>query len=129
MSVKDVIQRANKILPGHAAPEGQRDWRWQCIIDLGEYVESDPEDVWSFVAQWGGHPDEDLRSAIATCLLEHLLEHHFHVIFPRVEQRALVDKQFGDMFGICSKFGQAELPENAPRFDALKATVSRGPAA
>jgi hypothetical protein len=123
MSVQDVIERANAILPGRAAPEGQRDWRWQCIIDLGEYVESNPEEVWAFVAQWGGHRDEDLRSAIATCLLEHLLEHHFDAIFPRVEQRALVDKRFGAMFGICAKFGQSELPKNAPRFDALKAAV------
>jgi hypothetical protein len=123
MSVQDVIERANAILPGRAAPEGQRDWRWQCIIDLGEYVESNPEEVWAFVAHWGGHRDEDLRSAIATCLLEHLLEHHFDTIFPRVEQRALVDKRFGAMFGICAKCGQAELPKNAPRFDALKAAV------
>jgi hypothetical protein len=123
MSVQDVIERANAILPGRAAPEGQRDWRWQCIIDLGEYVESNPEEVWAFVAHWGGHRDEDLRSAIATCLLEHLLEHHFDVIFPRVEQRALGDKRFGAMFSICAKCGQAELPKNAPRFDALKAAV------
>ena len=118
-----MIERANAILPGRAAPEAQRDWRWQCIIDLGEYVESNPEEVWAFVAHWGGHRDEDLRSAIATCLLEHLLEHHFDVIFPRVEQRALGDKRFGAMFSICAKCGQAELPKNAPRFDALKAAV------
>ena len=123
MSVQDVIERANAILPGRAAPEEQRDWRWQCIIDLGEYVESNPEEVWAFVAQWGGHRDEDLRAAIASCLLEHLLEHHFDSIFPRVEQRALADKQFAAMFAVCWKFGQAELPENATRFDALKAAV------
>jgi hypothetical protein len=123
MSVQEVIERANAILPGRAASEGQRDWRWQCIIDLGEYVESNPEEVWGFVAHWGGHRDEDLRAAIATCLLEHLLEHHFDTIFPRVEQRARTDKRFAAMFGICSKFGQAELARNASRFDALKAAV------
>ena len=123
MSVHDVIERANAILPGRAAPGGQRDWRWQCIIDLGEYVESNPEEVWAFVAQWGSYRDEDLRAAIATCLLEHLLEHHFDTIFPRVEQRALADKHFAAMFGVCSKFGQADLPKNASRFDALKAAV------
>ncbi len=123
MSVQDVIDRANAILPGRAAPEGQRDWRWQCIIDLGEYVESNPHEVWTFVERWGGHRDEDLRAAIATCLLEHLLEHHFDTIFPRVEQRATVDKRFGETFRMCAKFGQAELPQNASRFDALKATL------
>ncbi len=123
MSVQEVIERANAILPGRAAPEGQRDWRWQCIVDLGEYVESNPEELWAFVEKWGGHRDQDLRAAIATCLLEHLLEYHFDAIFPRVERRVRVDKWFGAMFGICSKFGQAELPGNAPRFDALQAAV------
>ncbi len=123
MSVQDVIERANAILPGRAAPEGQRDWRWQCVIDLGEYVESNPEEVWTFVEKWGSHADEDLRAAIASCLLEHLLEHHFDVIFPRVEQRVRMDKRFGETFGMCAKFGQAELPENAPRFDALMAAM------
>ena len=123
MSVQEMIERANAILPGRAAPEGQRDWRWQCIIDLGEYVESNPEEVWAFVAQWGGHRDDDLRSAIATCLLEHLLEYHFDSIFLRVDQLARADKRFGAMFAICSKCGQAELPANATRFDALQAAV------
>jgi len=123
VSVQDVIERANAILPGRAAPEGQRDWRWQCIIDLGEYVESNPEELWTFVKKWGSHPDEDLRAAIATCLLEHLLEHHFDFIFPRVEQQVSVDKRFGETFGMCAKCGQAELPDNALRFDALMAAV------
>ena len=56
-------------------------------------------------------------------MVEHLLEHHFDTIFPRIEQRALADKRFGAMFAMCAKFGQAELPKNAPRFDALKAAV------
>src|SRR2546423_8384488 len=106
MPVQDVIERANAILPGRAAPEGQRDWRWQCIIDLSEYVESDPQEVWSFVKKWGSHRDEDLRAAIATCLLEHLLEHHFDSIFPKVEEVATVDKRFGDTFDRCNKLGQ-----------------------
>jgi hypothetical protein len=123
MSVQDVIERANAILPGRPAPDGQRDWRWQCIIDLGEYVQSNPEEVWAFVARWGAHRDEDLRAAIATCLLEHLLEHHFDSIFPRVEARARNDKLFASMFGVCARFGQAELPANARRFDALQASI------
>src|SRR6267143_4887931 len=107
MSVQDAIERANAILPGHPAPEGQRDWRWQCIIDLGEYVESNPEEVWAFVAHWGGHRDEDLRSAIATCLLEHLLEHHFDTYLPEVEQAATADRLFASMVQVCCQFAQA----------------------
>jgi len=72
---------------------------------------------------WGANQDADLRAAIATCLLEHLLEHHFELIFPRVERRVSVDKLFADTFTRCAKFGQSDLPENARRFDALKAAL------
>jgi hypothetical protein len=73
MTVMAAIRRANAILPGRPAPDGQTDPRWQAVIAVGEFVEAEPEAVWAFVERWGKHANEDLRSAIATCLLEHLL--------------------------------------------------------
>jgi len=73
MTVHKAIKRAEAILPGVAAPDGETDPRWQRIVDIGQYIESDPESVWEFVSRWGQHHDEDLRMAVATCLLEHLL--------------------------------------------------------
>jgi hypothetical protein len=120
VSVQETIRKAERILPGVAAPDREKDPRWQAVIAVGEFVETNPDEVWEFVARWGGHEDDDLRSAIATCLLEHLLEYHFALIFPRVEKAAKKGRLFADMFCRCGKFGQSEVPDNAKRFDQLK---------
>jgi hypothetical protein len=57
--------------------------------------------------------------AVATCLLEHLLEHHFESVFPRAQQLARRNVRFADTFTPCWKYGQAKLPRNEKRFDAL----------
>ena len=125
MDVTQAIKYANSILPGVPAPEGQDDPRWKAIIDLGEFVQSNPEEVWSFVSRWGVHPDEDLRAAIATCLLEHLLEHHFDLLFPRVEYLATKSTTFGQTFSMCTKFGNAVAEDNSRAFDRLKERILR----
>jgi hypothetical protein len=120
MSLQDCIRRADSILPGIPAPEGEEDPRWQAILEIENYVETNPEEIWPFVVRWGSHPQEDLRNAIATCLLEHLLEIHFELIFPRVREAAEADALFADTFCRCWKLGQAEAPSNSERFDALR---------
>lgn len=119
MSLATAVQRADALLPGVPAPEGEEDPRWAAIIEISEFIPVDPDPIWSFVARWGGHPDEDLRAAIATCLLEHLLEHHFDLIFPRVEHLARSNRFFAETVGMCWKMGQTELPNNSRRFDRL----------
>jgi hypothetical protein len=122
MGVREAIRKANALLPGDPVEEGQ-DPRWQAIIAVQEFIESEPEAVWNFIRRWGGHPQEDLRDAVATCLLEHLLEHHFPVYFPQVEELALSDSLFGDMFLRCWQFGRVEESDNAERFEALQARL------
>jgi hypothetical protein len=70
MTAKEAITEAESLLPGHAAPEGEIDPRMQAIIAVGEFVETEPEAMWSFVERWGASPDRELRAALATCLLE-----------------------------------------------------------
>jgi hypothetical protein len=125
MTVQEAIAAAEALLPGHAAPEGEVDPRWQAIIAVGEFVEDEPEPVWSFVVRWGSSLDEDLRAAIATCLLEHLLQHHFDDFISRVEETAHADRLFGDMAASCWKFGQSEDSARAARFDRLVASIRR----
>jgi len=120
MTVDEALQRANAVLPGRSAPEEQLDPRWQAIIAVGEFVRTEPEAVWSFVERWGKHPSDDLRTAIATCLLEHLLEYHFRLLFPRVEREVRKSTRFADTFSRCWKFGEAENPRNAARFARLR---------
>jgi hypothetical protein len=124
MSIQAAIRDAEWRLPGVAAAEGEEDPRWQAIIAVGDYVESDPEPVWTFADTWGRSDDPDLRSAIATCVLEHLLEHHFDLIFPRVERAVVNSREFADCFSQTWALGQTEIPKNRERFDALKAALS-----
>jgi len=128
MSVTAAIRRAEALLPGRPAPEEQeKDPRWQAIIEIGEYVDSDCDAVWTFAARWGSEGDEDLRAAVATCLLEHLLEYHFERLFPLVRDPARSDPRFADTFLLCGKFGQAEQEENSRRFDDLRVELGSSP--
>jgi hypothetical protein len=94
------------------------------MIRLGPYIPTHPEPIWAFCIRWGKADDPDLRAAIASCLLEHLLEHHFEVIFPRVETEVRRDRRFADCFSQCWTFGAALAPEHRRRFERLKASVA-----
>ena len=120
-TVAEAIAAAEALLPGTAARHHQRDFRWRAIIQVGQFIESNPDEVLSFVLKWGGHEDEDLRSAVATCLLEHLLEHHFDRVVPRLASRIAEDQRFGDMCETCWSFGQAETPSRRMEWQALLA--------
>ena len=102
--------------------------RWDMACMLAMHVEASPDEVWPIVARHGCSEDADVRMAIATCVLEHLLEHHFDLIFPRVEALALADARFAGTFGSCWKFGQSKEPANSARWDALEAKLSPGSA-
>ena len=114
------IEAAERLLPGTPAPEDTEDPRWQAIIAVGDYAESHPEEVWRFVQRWGINAQDDLRMAIATCLLEHLLEYHFDLIFPRVMKLTQSDPLFADTFSNYGKMGQAEAPVFAAMFEKLE---------
>jgi len=96
------------------------DRRWQAAIQLGEHVESDPEAVWPLAAKWGASDDADTRMAIATCVLEHLLEHHFDLLYARVERLALADRRFADTVSSCWKFGKSAELKKGARLEALQ---------
>jgi len=94
--------------------------RWQGAVELGEFLKDYPELVWSMVVKYGSKPNEDLRMAVATCLLEHLLEHHFKKYLPKVEKIILSgNRNFRDTFKHCWKYGQAQTPLNSLRWGRL----------
>ena len=127
MSVDQAIADADAALPGEASDYGEDDPRWDAIVEVGRYSQSNPAEVWQFAARWGNHPQASLREAIASGVLEHLLEHHFELVFPQVEQQVAVDRYFSDTFSRSWKLGKSNLPENSRRFDALLAQVSGSP--
>ena len=76
--------------------------RWQAAIIVGESIESDPGAVWNVVERFGDSVDEDMRAAIATILLEHLLEHDFDTYLNKLKFE--VDKgrhRFLDTLELC----------------------------
>jgi hypothetical protein len=96
-------------LARHLVEDRNNTCRWQALIVVGESVRTNPEAVWRVVAKYGGSRDRDMRTAIATVLLEHLLEYHFRRYFPRVKRRILHgDAQFADTLRMCWAFGQAD---------------------
>jgi hypothetical protein len=99
MSVSAAIDRAKATLNREPVEEG-RDPRWQAIIDVGEYLGSDPQSVWTFIEELHNTQDEDLQSALATCLLEHLIEQHpqYRV---RAERLAAKSPEFHRMLEMC----------------------------
>jgi len=119
--VWNAIARAERILPGKAAAEETYDPRWQAIIAIANFLQEEPDAIWSFIIRWGSSSDEDLRSAVATCLLEHLLQYHFDRFFPQIEEAVRDNALLADTFVKCWKFGQSEEEDNAKRFDLLQA--------
>ena len=94
--------------------------RWQSIIVIGEFIESDPDSVWEVASYYGASDDEDMRDAVATVLLEHLLEYYFDTYFPRV--RSLIQggsMNLADTLSSCWPFGDAE-----SRWDEVKAVLA-----
>ena len=125
MNVRDALAAAESLLPGTAATESRSDPRWQAIIAVGEFIEAEPEAVWPFILRWGASSDGDLRNAVSTCLLEHLLEFHFDSFIARIEHGARTDTFFADTVCRCWKFGQSEDADRGARFDRLVASIRR----
>lgn len=125
VSVLRAIAGAERILPGKPATEGDTDPRWQAIIRVGEFIDTQPELVWQFAHRWGKHAQSDLRGAIATCLLEHLLERHFELLFPRVRRAAMESSRFANTFGMCWRLGHAATSKNAARIRRLQSQLRR----
>jgi hypothetical protein len=125
VAVQRAIARAERILPGTPAPDGKRDPRWQAIIRVGEFIETHPEPVWAFTRRWGKHAQSDLRAAIACCLLEHLLEAHFELLFPRVEAEGLTSPRFANTFALCSGYVRRQLPSQVRRIERAERAFGR----
>jgi hypothetical protein len=110
-----ILDKCDRML--HSRNERQR---WQAAIVLGEFADTDPAMIWPLVVKHGSRRHADVRMAIATCVLEHVLEHHFETYFPKVEKEALANRWFADTFASCYAMGEAEFPANQQRWRRLK---------
>jgi hypothetical protein len=132
-AVNRAIQRAERLLPGRPVAAGKVDPRWRAIIRVGTFIDSHPQEVCRFAIKWAkrarGH---DLAAAIYCCLIEHLLERHFDVIFPLFREAALKNARVADYFYPYSpyfKLGQTEMPKNVARQKRLSRELERVQAA
>jgi hypothetical protein len=125
MGVRETIAEVEAILPGKAAPDGEDDPRWQGMIRIADFIQEEPDAVWAFILRWGCREDEDLRTALATVLLERLLACHFEAFFPEVATAVQSNILFADTFARCWKFGQSKEEVNARLFDDLRKSLRR----
>jgi hypothetical protein len=116
--LRRIITNTERLLPGRPRPDDERDPRWQAIIRIGAHIPEQPEPIWAFTVKWGRHRQEDVRTAVAVVLLEHLLEHHFQLIFPRLRPELERSKRFADTLRRCWLV-EAAWPPNARKLDRL----------
>ena len=71
---------------------------------IGEFIASAPDKVWDVIVRYGDSDDPDMRTAIGTVLLEHLLQRHGSRFRPLVEQLAHRSPRFAEMCRVRSDF-------------------------
>lgn len=88
------------------------DCRWQAVIVIGEYIHTDPTNVWRVAQRYGRSEDPDMRMCVAVILLEHLLEYHFRKFFKQVKREALHSQRFADTLTSSLAFVPTKLDRN-----------------
>jgi hypothetical protein len=105
--------------------DADNDCRWQALIVVGESIAANPHAVWEVIRQHAYSDDEDMRTGVATVLLEHLLEEHFDDYFPNVREEALRrSANFLETLEMCWFDGRG-----GPRYNRVKnllRTAARG---
>lgn len=100
--------------------------RWKAAAKLGFYAQYRPALAWGIISRFGSEKNKDLQTAIATCGLEHLLEHHFSEYFGLVENLIRGgNSNFRRTLELCWKMGRAEKGTNKARWDNLIKQVHR----
>jgi|HubBroStandDraft_6_1064221.scaffolds.fasta_scaffold1271792_2 hypothetical protein len=117
-SIRSALAKVERLLPGK--PTHPADRRWLAMLHIhDEFMKTHPEEIWPFILRWGKHPQTDLRDAIACCLLEHLLENHFNLMFARVREAAKNSPRFADTLRRCYWMGEAAWAPNAAILDRI----------
>lgn len=102
--------------------------RWKGAELAGALIEESPHLAWQLVLRFGRSENEDVRAAVATCVLEHLLEVKFDEFFPLLERELQeTDPLLEDTFRLCWKLGVATEPRRSARWDELLRRIERHP--
>ena len=89
------------------------DCRWQAIIIIGEFLNTRQDDIWNIIITHGSSDNSDIRTAIATVLLEHFFEENSNLFDAKFEtiskEISKGNKNLIDTLSIC----RFDLPENS----------------
>lgn len=84
--------------------DADNDCRWQAMIIVGEFIDERPQEVWRIAEQYGCSPDDDMRAAVATVLLEHLIERRGATMKEKAQGLASRSELFADTLRMCATF-------------------------
>lgn len=100
--------------------DGNESDRWAAAAELSEHVVSNSDRIWPTVLELASSDVEDIRQAVATNVLEHILEHDFDRFFPLIESEVKRgNENLRDSVRLCWKFGQSLDRRRSERWDAL----------
>jgi hypothetical protein len=93
---------------------------WEIAIGMGDDALTRPNVIWDDVASALRFADDDGITAIATCILEHVLENSFDDYIGRVEAEiASGNRNMLEALKRSWKFEQAKTNENSARWDGI----------
>ncbi len=104
--------------------DADSDCRWQALMVVGDFAERHASAVWPVVLEHGASDDEDMRSGVATVLLEPILKHHYEEYFPVLKAAIEAgDDHLTDTLRRCWLFGGAK--RHSREVDRLLQSVTR----
>lgn len=103
--------------------DSDNDCRWQSIIIIGQFLDNRQQDIWEIILHFGSSNDSDMRTAIATILLEHIFEHNpdsFEKRFKDLKEEIQKgNKNLLDTFSLC-RFQIKDDKQNGQMSELLK---------
>lgn len=113
-----IVEIADLLLPRRS--ENVR-WGAACrLLGNWEYVRDNPKVVWPLVVKWGSVHSHDIRSAIACCVLEEILQFHFNEYFARCKDIVnRGNRRFAETLAMCWRLGEANEPHSRKALDRL----------
>jgi hypothetical protein len=119
MARDEVLDTARTAELIEAARANRHDDVWRLAADLSDVAISRPSEIWLAFLEALDFADDESRMALATNLLEHMVQEDF-TFFDRIESEIKGgNRRLALALTSCWKFGAANEPENAKRWDEL----------
>ena len=105
-----IFEMCERLIPDRATH-----LRWQALLILGRFAQSHPRELWPLVVKWGSDANEDIRTGVACCVLEHILEYYHFVEFFAEAKRVVLagNRRFARTLSQCY---EPDLPRNGALF-------------